>query len=101
LADNGYFSATNVAACPAAGIEPLIALGRQPHHPSLSERFAAARRLSFPPVTDPEVPPLRPERHIPNSIATLRRRMIVALTKRLSRCPCCARKIAPNKRLTL
>jgi transposase len=42
LADNGYFSATNVAACAAAGIEPLIALGRQPHHPSLSERFAAA-----------------------------------------------------------
>ncbi len=42
LADNGYFSATNVAACTAAGIEPLIALGRQSHHPSLSERFAAA-----------------------------------------------------------
>lgn len=42
LADNGYFSAANVAACAAAGIAPLIALGRQPHHPSLSERFAAA-----------------------------------------------------------
>src|SRR5581483_8944706 len=27
LADNGYFSAANVAACAAAGIEPLIALG--------------------------------------------------------------------------
>ncbi|MDB5406846.1 MAG: tnp15 [Rhodospirillales bacterium] len=42
LADNGYFSAANVAACTAAGIEPLIAAGRQPHHPSLRERFAAA-----------------------------------------------------------
>ena len=42
LADNGYFSAANVAACTAAGIEPLIALGRQSHHPCLSERFAAA-----------------------------------------------------------
>jgi transposase len=42
LADNGYFSAANVAACAAAKIEPLIALGRQPHHPSLHERFAAA-----------------------------------------------------------
>ncbi len=42
LADNGYFSATNVEACDAAGIEPVIAMGRQPHHPSLSERFAAA-----------------------------------------------------------
>ena len=27
LADNGYFSAANVEACTAAGIEPLIALG--------------------------------------------------------------------------
>src|SRR5271168_1834150 len=40
LADNGYFSAANVAACEAAGIDPLIAMGRQPHHPPLSERFA-------------------------------------------------------------
>src|SRR5271165_7198058 len=42
LGDNGYFSAANVAACAAAGIEPLLALGRTPHHPSLDERFAAA-----------------------------------------------------------
>ena len=40
LADTGYFSAGNVAACAAAGIEPLIAMGRQPHHPPLAERFA-------------------------------------------------------------
>lgn len=42
LGDNGYFSAANVAACAAAGIEPLLALGRAPHHPSLAERFAVA-----------------------------------------------------------
>jgi IS5 family transposase len=42
LADNGYFSAANVAACEAAQIEPLIAMGRQSHHPSLDERFADA-----------------------------------------------------------
>lgn len=42
LADNGYFSEANVAACEAARIEPMIATGRQPHHPSLIERFAAA-----------------------------------------------------------
>jgi hypothetical protein len=42
LADNGYFSAANVAACEAAQIEPMIATGRQPHHPSLDERFADA-----------------------------------------------------------
>jgi transposase len=41
LADNGYYSAANVTACTAAGIDPLIAMGRQPHHPSLGERFAA------------------------------------------------------------
>ena len=42
LADTGYFSAANVTACAAAGIAPLIAPGRQSHHPSLSERFAEA-----------------------------------------------------------
>ena len=42
LADNGYFSAANVAACEAAEIEPMIATGREVHHPSLDERFAAA-----------------------------------------------------------
>jgi len=31
-----------VAACEAAGIEPMIAMGRQPHHPPLAERFADA-----------------------------------------------------------
>ena len=45
LADNGYFSEANVTLCAAANIEPLIALGRQPHHQSLHERFAAAPPL--------------------------------------------------------
>jgi transposase len=44
LADSGYFSAANVEACDGAGIEPLIAMGRQPHHPPLAERFAKAPR---------------------------------------------------------
>jgi transposase len=51
LGDNGYFSAANVAACAAAGIEPLLALGRLPHHPSPDERFAAA-----PPAPDNPTP---------------------------------------------
>jgi transposase len=42
LADTGYFSAANVTACMAAGIDPLIAMGRQAHHPPLSERFLQA-----------------------------------------------------------
>ena len=40
LADTGYFSEVNVEACVAAEVDPLIALGRQPHYPSLAERFA-------------------------------------------------------------
>ena len=49
LADNGYFSAANVTACNGAKIEPLIAMGREAHHPSLEERFADAP----PPPKDP------------------------------------------------
>src|SRR5208282_6629925 len=41
LGDNGYFSEANVNACKAAGIEPLLAMGRDSHHPSLPERFAS------------------------------------------------------------
>jgi transposase len=48
LGDNGYFSAANVTACLAAGLEPLLAMGRDPHHPSLSERFADAPALEDP-----------------------------------------------------
>ena len=49
LADNGYFSAASVTACTATGIAPLIAMGRETHHPSLAERFAEAP----PPPEDP------------------------------------------------
>jgi transposase len=51
LADNGYFSAANVAACAASAIAPLLAPGRTPHHPSLDERFAAP-----PPAPDNPTP---------------------------------------------
>jgi hypothetical protein len=43
LADAGYFSAANVEACREASLEPLIAIGREPHHPALDERFAKER----------------------------------------------------------
>jgi len=45
--DNGYFSASNIAACEALGIEPYIATGREPHYQSWQERFAQ----------EPEPPP--------------------------------------------
>ncbi|MGH8678142.1 MAG: transposase [Burkholderiales bacterium] len=47
--DNGYFSAANIAACEQRGIDPYIATGPDPHHPSWQERFAA---LPAPPGDD-------------------------------------------------
>ena len=38
LADTGFCSARNVAACEAAGIEPLIAVARDEHHAGWRER---------------------------------------------------------------
>jgi transposase len=45
LADTGYGSADNVAACEQAGIEPLIAVKRDHHHPHWSERFQEPAEL--------------------------------------------------------
>ena len=39
LADNGYFSAANVAHCVKAKIEPMLAAGRDGHHPHWEDRF--------------------------------------------------------------
>jgi transposase len=38
--DNGYFSADNIAACLERGLDPYIATGREPHHPSWQAFFA-------------------------------------------------------------
>jgi sugar transferase len=51
------------------------------------------KNLPFPPVTNLEDLPLRTQRHVPNSIATIRRRLIVALAIGLPRCPC---RAVPN-----
>ena len=72
LADSGYFSESNVNACAEARIAPLIALGRERHHLSWQERFAAA-----PPA--PEAPtPLDAMRH---RLATPQGRQAYALRK--------------------
>src|SRR6516225_1006228 len=53
--------------------------------------------LPYPVVTDPEAPPLRPQRHVPNSIATLHRRAVHAIAQALlPRCPVCARNFTRN-----
>ena len=72
LADNGYFSAANVEACVAGAIEPLIALGREAHYPSLDQRFAAA-----PPA--PEHP--TPVEAMAHRLQTPRGRALYALRK--------------------
>ncbi len=38
--DTGYFGPATLAACAKRGIEPYIAAGRDPHHPSWQQRFA-------------------------------------------------------------
>ena len=48
LADNGYFSAANVNSCVQAQIEPLLAAGRDGHHPHWEDRFTEP-----PPLTEP------------------------------------------------
>jgi predicted house-cleaning noncanonical NTP pyrophosphatase (MazG superfamily) len=40
LADSGYFSQSNVEACASHNLSPLIAAGRERHHPPLAERLA-------------------------------------------------------------
>jgi len=51
-----------------------------------------SKKLLFPKLTDQGDMPLRPERHVPNSIATLKRRIAAALARSLPRCPCCCVK---------
>ena len=48
LTDAGYFSEANVAACVEAGIDPMIAAGRESHHLPWQERF-----IEPPPLCEP------------------------------------------------
>lgn len=58
--------------------------------PTPSSRMRRSRgSIGYPTITDPEDLPSQPERHIPNSIATTRLRLIRELVKILPRCPCC------------
>jgi SRSO17 transposase len=51
-----------------------------------------SRRLRHPAVCSRAAPPVRPERHVPHSIASIRRCLAVALIRALPRCPCCLQK---------
>lgn len=48
LADTGFFSGKNVQTCEAAQIEPLIAVGRDEHHPGWRDRFEEPAPLPGP-----------------------------------------------------
>lgn len=72
LADAGYFSEANVGACEEAGIEPLIALKRDEHHPHWSERFGE------PPAPAPEATALE---RMANRLKTRAGRAAYALRK--------------------
>lgn len=46
LADTGYYSEKNLAACVAAKIEPLIAVKRDENRPGWQERFSEPEALA-------------------------------------------------------
>jgi hypothetical protein len=66
--------------------------GRQAGAATPGGRLAPTQRQAFchPPVSDPAAVSLRPGQHVPDSIATVRRCLTVALARSLERCPCCA-----------
>jgi len=75
--------------CHPLYLPPRLFDRRTRRHPPLRTTFFSSQLSgsAIPRVTDPEALPIRPERHIPNSIATIRRRLIVALAKTLPEMP--------------
>jgi SRSO17 transposase len=51
----------------------------------------SSRYLLYPTVTDPADPPIRPERHVGNSISSIRLVIARTLARCIPRCPCCQR----------
>ena len=73
------------------------------HRPRRTIRWSSltvAHATGGPEGVDPEAPPLRTERHVVTSIATLRRQLTVGLAHKLDRCPCCCRTAQRGKRMT-
>ena len=67
--------------------------------PRKRARLGTSKSLPFPKVTAQGALPTRTERHVPDSIATLRRELCASLTATLERCTCCS-KIMPRRRST-
>ena len=72
LTDNGYFSSANVQSCVQANIEPLLATGRDAHHPHWEDRFTQP-----PPLTEP----CSDVERMKHRLKTLQARALYALRK--------------------
>src|SRR4051795_3160051 len=80
-------SQPTASSSPSAAFSPLGA----------SSSESGSKHLPYPEVSVREGLPIRPERHVQHSIASLRRRIAVALVTRLPRCPCCLTKPAQTR----
>jgi len=61
--------------------------------PPSGPRSTTVFRRFLPDVIDPGILPCGLKRHIPNSIATMRARLINAIIRTLPRCPCCGASV--------
>lgn len=63
--------------------------------PQPSDASHPSKHLKYPRASDPAGLPIRPERHVANSIATVRITIARRMARKLDRCPCC-QKISPQ-----
>ena len=86
-------NACGITAAPHAG---QIRMKMTPERPPLS--IGWSKRLHFPRITARAALPVRTQRHVPDSLATLRYELAAALAAKLERCPCCTRPAAEPRR---
>jgi len=55
---------------------------------TISQALAGLKRLAYPKIT-PRAAAQRTQRHVPDSIATLRFVLACNIIRKLDRCPCC------------
>src|SRR4051794_39711631 len=95
----GYLSTTRAVAgaasiiMPASRSQPTASLSPSAAFSPLKPASprGGSRHLRYPKASS-RAAPVRPERHVPHSIASIRRRLTVGLVHLLPRCPCCLQK---------
>src|SRR5215216_6907901 len=85
---------------PACASQPTASSGPSAAFSPLRPASPAdgSRHLRYPKASGRVAPPIRPERHVPHSIASIRRRLAVALIQGLPRCPCCLQDRPPPRK---